>query len=256
MVFFLRRGGTTLLALLVSAVSTWCAHALALEASAATTAPLEPSALLLAVTEAALAAVLLRCALAAAATAVALVVSRAAGHGRRPDAGPAARAAVRLAPRLARPLVTALLTAGLLAVAGPAGATPSTPPPPLPAAAWTAGGSAPAAPAAPTAQPALPAAGWTPRSAPSADAAAPAASVDTVAAALRRGDAAGPEAVVRRGDCLWSVVRRALGPHASDARVAAEWPRWWAANRAAIGDDPDVISPGMRLHAPEAGVTR
>jgi nucleoid-associated protein YgaU len=58
--------------------------------------------------------------------------------------------------------------------------------------------------------------------------------------------------VVRRGDTLWDVVRHHLGPDATDAEVAAEWPRWHAANRDVIGADPDLLLPGQVLHAPEA----
>lgn len=57
--------------------------------------------------------------------------------------------------------------------------------------------------------------------------------------------------VVRRGDCLWSVVARALGPAASDADVARAWPRWYAANRSVIGPDPDLLLPGQRLSPPD-----
>lgn len=56
--------------------------------------------------------------------------------------------------------------------------------------------------------------------------------------------------VVRRGDCLWDVVERHLGRRATTAAVAEAVPRWYAANRAVIGDDPDLISPGTTLHAP------
>ena len=56
--------------------------------------------------------------------------------------------------------------------------------------------------------------------------------------------------VVHRGDSLWAIVARHLGPHASDAEVAQAWPRWYAANREVIGDDPDLVKPGQVLHAP------
>jgi nucleoid-associated protein YgaU len=55
---------------------------------------------------------------------------------------------------------------------------------------------------------------------------------------------------VRPGDCLWRIAARALPRGAPDARIAREWPRWWAANRSVIGPDPDVIRPGERLTAP------
>ena len=66
-----------------------------------------------------------------------------------------------------------------------------------------------------------------------------------------------PGVVVRRGDTLWDVVRAHLGRDATDAEVAAEWPRWHEANRAVIGADPDLLLPGQVLHAPAtAGVLR
>ena len=60
------------------------------------------------------------------------------------------------------------------------------------------------------------------------------------------------ETVVRRGDTLWDIARAHLGPDATDAEVAAEWPRWHEANRSVIGADPDVLLPGQVLHAPDA----
>lgn len=59
------------------------------------------------------------------------------------------------------------------------------------------------------------------------------------------------EIVVHRGDCLWGVVARALGPDADDAAVAQAWPRWYEANRSVIGPDPGLLLPGQRLVAPE-----
>jgi len=62
---------------------------------------------------------------------------------------------------------------------------------------------------------------------------------------------------VRRGDTLWSLATHRLGPGATPARIAAEWHRWYAANRATIGSDPDRITTGTTLvvpaAAPEAG---
>jgi nucleoid-associated protein YgaU len=55
---------------------------------------------------------------------------------------------------------------------------------------------------------------------------------------------------VRPGDSLWLIAARRLGPRPPAARIAAEWPRWYAANRQVIGDDPTLISPGQVLHAP------
>jgi nucleoid-associated protein YgaU len=56
--------------------------------------------------------------------------------------------------------------------------------------------------------------------------------------------------VVRAGDSLWSLTARDLGTHATPAQVAAGWPRLYAANRRAIGADPNLIHPGQRLVPP------
>ena len=58
--------------------------------------------------------------------------------------------------------------------------------------------------------------------------------------------------VVRPGDCLWTIAATALGSIASNAEIAAEWPRWYAANRHVIGADPDLLLPGTRLRTPPA----
>lgn len=62
-------------------------------------------------------------------------------------------------------------------------------------------------------------------------------------------------AVVRPGDSLWSIAAAELGPDATDTRIAARWPRWYAANRHSIGADPDLIHPGQRLRTPPADHT-
>lgn len=56
--------------------------------------------------------------------------------------------------------------------------------------------------------------------------------------------------VVRRGDSLWAIAARHLGPGARDADIAAVWPRWYAANRAVIGPDPSALVPGQRFVPP------
>ncbi|WP_298747781.1 LysM peptidoglycan-binding domain-containing protein [uncultured Serinicoccus sp.] len=56
--------------------------------------------------------------------------------------------------------------------------------------------------------------------------------------------------VVRRGDTLWDLAARHLGPGATSADIAQEWPRWYAANLATIGPDPDLILPGQELTVP------
>lgn len=72
------------------------------------------------------------------------------------------------------------------------------------------------------------------------------------------GPGSGPEGsstgvVVRAGDSLWTIAARYLGPHATNAEIAHEWPRWWAANRQLIGSDPNLIQPGLRLSPPPPG---
>lgn len=56
--------------------------------------------------------------------------------------------------------------------------------------------------------------------------------------------------VVLRGDTLWSLAARHLGPAAEAADIDAEWHRWHEANRAVIGDDPHRILPGQQLRPP------
>jgi nucleoid-associated protein YgaU len=61
--------------------------------------------------------------------------------------------------------------------------------------------------------------------------------------------------VVRRGDTLWDIAARHLGPAATDAQIARAWPAWFSTNRDLIGPDPDRLHPGQRLipPAPTAG---
>jgi hypothetical protein len=56
--------------------------------------------------------------------------------------------------------------------------------------------------------------------------------------------------VVRRGDTLWDIAARHLGPTATAVDISRAWPAWYAANRAAIGSDPGVIRPGELLVPP------
>lgn len=58
------------------------------------------------------------------------------------------------------------------------------------------------------------------------------------------------DVVVHRGDTLWDLARRHLGPDATDAEVATAWPAWYDANRDVIGEDPDLILPGQVLRPP------
>lgn len=179
------------------------------------------------------------------------------------------------APRAARRLTQTLL--GLTVAAGPlmggvALATPSASAPisldrPAVVASTSTGASPlPAADADPplTAAPAPPAA-TTGSAAPELDRPARHAFVASAPAPARaRSDAGGADLitaggrrsvaddgyVVRRGDTLWDVAARHLGPTASPADIAREWPQWYAANRAVIGTDPNLLRPGEVLHAP------
>ena len=101
---------------------------------------------------------------------------------------------------------------------------------------------------------AAPDAGWLPTRPP----ALPAGDADLLHRAPRpsliAAESARPTQVtVRRGDTLWHIAARHLGPHASATEIAAAWPRWYAANRAVIGDDPDAIYPGQLLNEPQEG---
>ena len=58
------------------------------------------------------------------------------------------------------------------------------------------------------------------------------------------------EVTVRSGDSLWSIAAAALGPFASDADIAREWPRLYARNREAIGPNPHFLRPGQVLVLP------
>ncbi|QIK68375.1 LysM peptidoglycan-binding domain-containing protein [Nocardioides sp. HDW12B] len=70
-----------------------------------------------------------------------------------------------------------------------------------------------------------------------------------------RPDADAP-VVVRPGDTLWALAsRHLLAPDASDGQVDAAWRRLYAANRAVLGPDPDLIRPGSRLDLPAPAPT-
>ena len=58
--------------------------------------------------------------------------------------------------------------------------------------------------------------------------------------------------IVRPGDSLWRIAARSLGDTATPAAIAATWPSWYAANRAVIGGDAALLSPGQVLRPPEA----
>lgn len=63
------------------------------------------------------------------------------------------------------------------------------------------------------------------------------------------------EVVVQPGDSLWAIAARHLGPATSDAKVAEVWPQWYTANRAVIGENPELLQPGQLLHPPSGTPT-
>lgn len=69
--------------------------------------------------------------------------------------------------------------------------------------------------------------------------------------------AADAAVVVTPGDSLWAIAEQDLaartGGTPTEAEVAQAWPSWWAANRDTVGDDPDLIQPGLRLEPPAEG---
>lgn len=103
-------------------------------------------------------------------------------------------------------------------------------------------------PSAPESCPPSP--GWT-APAPARTGSAGCASAPLVTGGAGRSDRSADdcESVVRRGDSLWSLVARHLQTD-DPASIAAEWPRWYAANREIIGPDPDLLSVGQILHLP------
>jgi hypothetical protein len=85
---------------------------------------------------------------------------------------------------------------------------------------------------------------WNPTAAPAP--AAPALPAVAPSAAARSSAAV----VVRPGDSLWAIAGDHLPGRPSGAQIAAAWPAWWAANRDAVGSNPDLIEPGLRLTPP------
>ena len=222
---------------------------------------LEPASVLIAVAAGGATLVSARLSVCAMAAAIALLTRCAGGR-----ITVAARIAVAASPRSMRPALAALLVGGLaLAVAAPASAAPTSVIPAktsMARSAPTAVSSIAAAASTgevgtPASAPSLPAPGWVPSPPPRPAGAGdrgPGALVELVSSgAVRRdagADAGADELVVRRGDTLWAIAARALGPGASDAEIAAEWPRWWQRNKPAIGENPDLLIPGTRLTAP------
>ncbi|WP_458781607.1 LysM peptidoglycan-binding domain-containing protein [Arthrobacter sp. D3-16] len=167
----------------------------------------------------------------------------------------AAAATRNLSPALMRRLVLAALSVQLLS--GPAAHAGAILPGPewTPAQSRVASAPASAGPLAVEERPENPATqpldidpGWQP--------AAPVAGPGLLAApAVRAVEQAGIETeavAVLAGDTLWDIAAQAMGPGASDVEIAMEWPRWYEANRAVIGQNPDVLLPGQILQPPSA----
>ncbi len=60
---------------------------------------------------------------------------------------------------------------------------------------------------------------------------------------------AGSIYVVRTGDSLWSIAQAHLDD-ATDATTTEGWKAIWRANRALIGDHPELIRPGQHIMLP------
>lgn len=175
--------------------------------------------------------------------------------------GRSARAAsAALSPRVVRRVAGVVLGVGVGVGVGGGGAQATSPPVAVlvhevagvvagPSAA-TPGDDVPAAVAAP----ALPDPGWAatpdPGWVPGRPVVRPQPDLGALGVRPATPDPARAEVVVRRGDSLWAVAARHLGAGATDAEIAAAWPRWYAANREVVGPDPDVLLPGQVLRAP------
>lgn len=107
--------------------------------------------------------------------------------------------------------------------------------------------------------PSIPAPGWPTDGPPTGSPTAPAPPArtgpggTTTPTPPTAGPARNRPVVVRPGDSLWLIAARRLGPAATTTQISAQWPRWYAANRARIGSDPDVIHPGEALQPPPPG---
>ncbi len=63
---------------------------------------------------------------------------------------------------------------------------------------------------------------------------------------------AGSTVVVGPGDSLWGITDRLLPGHTDAVTITRTWHVLYEANRARVGDDPDLLLPGTRLLVPRA----
>jgi LysM repeat protein len=59
------------------------------------------------------------------------------------------------------------------------------------------------------------------------------------------------QVTVQPGDSLWLIAAHRLGPDATDAQIAAEWPAWYGANKQVVGDNANLLLPGQHLSTPD-----
>jgi len=169
-----------------------------------------------------------------------------------------------LAPRVFRHAVAALVSAAVIGAAAPAGADTGTSS--RPAVSCRAAGpvvlTAADGPGSSSLTPAWIATppdlspGWLPTTPAARRTVRDGADPSVVSQPRRRASVAvDDEVVVRRGDSLWTIAARYLGPDATDTHIAEEWPRWYQANRSVLRHGPDRLEPGMRLTPPPSETT-
>ena len=67
----------------------------------------------------------------------------------------------------------------------------------------------------------------------------------------RAGEPSPARVTVTTGESLWSIAKAALPDQAGNAEITAAWQGIHRANAHRIGDDPDLIFPGMTLKIPD-----
>jgi nucleoid-associated protein YgaU len=80
--------------------------------------------------------------------------------------------------------------------------------------------------------------------------AAPPASTTTPPDPTMTASPTGATYTVAPGDCLWSIAAHVLGNTASARAIDRGWRAIYAANRDAVGSDPNLIHPGLVLTLP------